>query len=296
MNRLLLVVAVAAAPHVAHADCGRALFLGTPSETTIPRAGSLYFFDSLAPSMSPGLVATFRGRPGVVDRVKIDEAITRLDYISFDGGELDIELGVEGQTHAVYHLAAALPADPAPRVLQFWHDDRTCFDCANSDAVMLQLDAPVAAVVARWTFDGVSTEWLVVPHTSEDVPGAAVVELGDVDCIASNLDMDEMHAGGHLDLTAIRVDGSRVAVRGLPDRIAEDQMPNDSVGIARAFKSTPLRESPPPPPQDAQLPADWNPLRGLDDAMYAVAAGIALLALGFLVLMRLRPQLRDPNA
>ncbi len=186
--------------------------------------------------------------------------------------------------------------EPAPRVLQYWHDHATT-TAPVRDALMIQLAEPVAAVVARWTYAGEATEWTVVPRTDDDRPGVSVVELGDADGGSHTLEMSQLRAGGHLDLTAIRLDGSRVAIHGLPSRLATDEMPTDDVGVAHALQPA---VRPPPPPHKATvvsaLPADWNPLRGLDDALGWGLGGIGLLTLGVIAAFRLRPTLRDPSA
>ena len=185
--------------------------------------------------------------------------------------------------------------DPAPRVLQYWHDQSVGPGAAH-DALMIQLDAPVAAVVARWTFGDATTEWTVGPRTDAAHPGVSVVELGDLGG-SPTLVMRELAAGGHLDLTAIGADGARVAIRGLPARLATDEMPTDDTGLGRALASVP------PPtvvraaaPVVSPLPADWNPMRGLDDALWWALGAIGLLTLGVIAAFRLRPALRDPNA
>jgi hypothetical protein len=294
----------ASAPRAAGAECLPARFLGTPSGATLPRVGSIYVYDQRAgwADAETAYTAVFRGAPGVSKVTIIGEGVERIDYVygGFGDGSLEVSLG-DAWAHAVYHIDPAWRPEPAPRVLQYWRDAPNMWD--EGDAVMIQIDQPVAAVVARWTFDGVVTEWLVAPHTDEDLPGASVVELGEVTCGAQTLDMAEMHAGGHLELVGIRADGSRVAIHGLPDRIAEDQMPADSVGFHHAVTSTSQLvrhdlappQPPPAPPAVGALPADWNPMRGLDDALWLGAGAGGALALVFFGLFRLRPSLRAPE-
>lgn len=185
--------------------------------------------------------------------------------------------------------------DPAPRVLQYWHEQSPP-TAPGQDALMIQLDEPVAAVVARWTYAGTTTAWTVVPRTAEDRPGVTVIALGDLDGGSPTLATSELQAGGHLDLMAIDLDGSRVAIRGLPSRLSTAEMPTDHIGLGRALQPDVAG----PPPEEAAvgspLPADWNPMRGLDDALGWALGAIGLLTLGVIAAFRLRPTLRDPSA
>jgi hypothetical protein len=184
------------------------------------------------------------------------------------------KLAVAALVLAATATAHADPA-PAPRVLQYWHDVSPC-----SDAVMIQLDQPVAQVIARWTFAGAMDERVVTPQTD-------VVELGTTECDEPNLDMTQLAAGGHLELIAIRADGSQITVRGLPARLATAEMPQDGNGLAHALQHGDLPSEPPPP----LVPADWNPMRGIDTALWAGLGVCLLVAGGCLVLFRRRPKL-----
>jgi hypothetical protein len=298
---LVLVCASFAAATPAHAECAPERYFGTPSGTTIPTHGSIYLFDkSYGRSMfTAGTLAVhFFGRPGVYEVVPLGDGLERLDYLSFDGGALDVTLGGDW-THALYPLSADWQREPPPRVLQYWHvlPDRYAPDDIRTGAVEIQIDQPVAAIDARWVFGDHATEWRMAPHTVEDFVNTSVVEIGDIPCGVNNLAIDEVIAGGHLELTAVRFDGSRAVIHGLPARLVESEMPRDSQGMGHALKrglGAPrfrvLSQTPREIAQD--IPADWNPFVGLDDVLGAALLGGGGLAIGCFLFLKLRRGVR----
>lgn len=297
LKLLAAAVAVCAAAAPARAECGRVMFPGTPDGTAIPAHGSLYVYDA-RDADTPNALVQFHGRPGVAQVVRVAPSISRIDYVGFAGGELEVALPSVDGVDAHYPLTAGLPATPPPHVLQFWRDESE-WTCSHSDELLVQIDQPVAAVRARWEFDGVTDEHLVVPRTSGDAPGASVVELGEMDCGGDvTLDMTQLHAGGYLTLTAIDFHGNETPITGLPDRLSEDGMPVDSRGMGHALA---WRDAVLPAPAEPPV-TEIHPLPGaatlsdldavLDHCVFAVAA-VALL--GWLALrLRGRAALRVP--
>ena len=294
----LAVAGLAAHASPAHADCARQMWLGTPSGTTLPKVGSLYLDDEgQALSARPPLQVSFSGAPGVYNVVRVGAQVLRLDYVGFDGGTLDVALGDD--EHATYPLAGDWHAGPAPRVLEYWHD-AYAWECSRADALMIQIDEPTAAIVARWTFHGDTQEWLIPARTREDVPGVSVLPLGHVNCgNSTTLPPAQLQGGGHLELTAIGFDGSRTAIRGLPERLAVTDMPTTEDSLGQMLKMDPdtlasLRTPPPVAAPAPLVPAGWNPFRDLDTALGLALGGGIALSFAIFFGLKLRPALRDP--
>jgi hypothetical protein len=80
---------------------------------------------------------------------------------------------------------------------------------------------------ARWTGEesGDTAEWWVLARSWLHETDYTLA-LGDVGCAGRRtLDPDDLRAGGHLELTAVRLDGSEVPIAGLPDRISTGLSP-----------------------------------------------------------------------
>jgi hypothetical protein len=215
---------------------------------------------------------------GTYDVVRVGDELQRIDYRG--DGVLDVELG--DRVHASYPLTGR--ADSAPHVLAFWHEVSP-----GRDALAIQLDQPTAAVLAQWTFGGTTTEWVVAPQTSNDQPNVSVVVLGETGCGTATLPPAQLGVGGALELVAIGADGTRTRIAGLPAHLAHDAMPRGGHALSMLAVPQPTEA----PPARALLPADWNPMRGLDDAMtYALLGGALFVGLGVAAL-RSKRKLRE---
>lgn len=104
----------------------------------------------------------------------------------------------------------------APRVTSFAHHQDS-WTCSSSDSLELDIDQPTAAFRARWTFDGSTKEWVIPAREAR-------LSLGKLDCTGTTLPPDELENGGHLELHAIRLDGSEVRVAGLPTTLIAANM------------------------------------------------------------------------
>ena len=182
-------------------------------------------------------------RAGTATIARVADRIVRIDYEGPPGAALTVATPFRGDGPRTYHLAATwrAPAKP-PRVLQYWHH-LIEGDCWHADSLMVQLDQATAAVRARWTFEGRTVEWLEAVHAEES---KAVLELGNINCAATSIPPDELAAGGHLELVAIRLDGSEVEIRGLPSRISTRELLTRWDGLRGAFTLVQL-----PPTTDA---------------------------------------------
>lgn len=112
-----------------------------------------------------------------------------------------------------YRLTAdwRAPTD-APQVTKYWHREYE-WTCSSEDTFNFEIDQATAAIRVRWTYRGDTTE-TIVPARGD------VLKLGKINCGGSTLDPAELHAGGHLELIAIRLDGTEVRIGGLPATVS----------------------------------------------------------------------------
>jgi hypothetical protein len=201
----MVVVLVFATPQRADAMCGSPRWVGTES-SAVPTRGALYVYDDILEYKPHQQEVSWNGTPGVAVQSKVAKAVVRIDYAGVAGSELVVN-GV------AYRLTAEWRAPvETPSVVRWWHHEHK-WTCSSSDTLNVEISQPTAAVRVRWTFEGETTETIVPARRS-------VLELGKIDCGGTTLDPEELDTGGHLELTAIRVDGSEVPIRGLPATIS----------------------------------------------------------------------------
>lgn len=186
------------------------------ASTSIPTRGSLYVYDgTLGSPTEHRQEVSWRGSVGVATEVKVSDTIVRIDYEGEPGSELIVN-------RVRYPLVPEWRAPTrAPRLLRYWHQLNR-WTCSRTDSLRIEIDQPTAAIRARWTHEGKSTEWLF------PAPGSAStseLELGKINCGGTTLPPSELRTGGHLELTAIRFDGSEVPVAGLPGFIFTAMLP-----------------------------------------------------------------------
>ena len=131
-----------------------------------------------------------------------------------------------------YELGGWHTPQTPPRVLQYWHHVSE-WTCSHSDALMLQTDEDTAAYRVTWTPGNGPKREFVMPARAEG--GRSALELGKIDCSGESLSVEQLAAGGHLELTAIRLDRSEVAVTGLPYIITTASLGATDAGLDRAF-------------------------------------------------------------
>lgn len=110
----------------------------------------------------------------------------------------------------------------APRVVQSRRNQHQ-WTCSWSDSLMLELDQPMAAVRMRWLTHGGEVDYI------EALQGETL-ELGKINCGGENMPLDQLIAGGVIELFAIRLDGSEVPIIGLPRWIALGDFEPESRG------------------------------------------------------------------
>lgn len=281
-----LLAVIAAVPARADADCEAPRWVGVSDGSTLPVRGSIYVHHEAmqwedGPAM-PRPAFRWVGAASTLTIEKVSAVVVRVDY------DASHAFGAEVLAHATddwepprvrFDRAWTAPAT-APRVLQYWHDSSS-WSCSSTDSVNIQLDQPVAAVRARWTFAGKTREWIEAPRSTE--PTRSVLELGKISCGGTTVDPKELAAGGHLELIAIRADRSEVAVTGLPEVLTTREMPSDdqdrAMHLATLLPVVAVAVAPPETPKP--------PGRGLGGFV------LALLALGGLVGLRCRVRAPD---
>ena len=178
----------------------------SPQSGSVPVRGSLYFGDVMK---LENVEIRWSGTPGTSTWTR-QAGVARLDYTGPHGSELIVfHAGVAGR----YKLDEGWRAPhAAPRANGFeYHDERTSF---ASDALVIDLDQPTAAVRVRWTHAGTTETWLL--------PTDGRVTLGRLVCSRSNISADELRVGGLLELVAIRLDGSEHTILGVPRFVSSD--------------------------------------------------------------------------
>ena len=242
----LLSVAVVAAPRSARADCGIPVWMGSRTESRVPLEGSLYMYVGNGRG-DFAILPTFEFSDGLgnAEAFHISPTVVRLDYSGAPGSRLTVKTAWDDAW--VYKLDATWRAPAtAPRVLQFWHHVYE-WTCSYTDSLMVQTGQETAAYRVTWVPVHGPRRELVMPART-DVDRSAL-ELGKINCSTESLPVDELAAGGHLELTAIRVDRSEVAVVGLPDLISTAKLASDPDGLRHAFLiPDPPRAAPPAKP------------------------------------------------
>src|ERR1700733_6176415 len=265
MRIAIVLLAVVCARSTAHAECGVPTWIGTSTAEALPLHGSLYMFQSAVRVVVPPPELAWVGPRGETLVVAISDNVIRIDYDGHGATGLEVRPRF-GDPHR-FELSPRWTAPAAPpRVLQYWHHAST-WTCSSSDSLMIQLDQATAAVRARWTFDGKTDEWLV-PARSDDTRSA--IELGKLNCAETTIPPDQLRRGGHLELVAIRLDGTEVPVTGLPPEIAIADMPTSEDGIDHAM---------------IVPPAPTAKRREADSPTYA-AAVLLIVAAGFVMAWR----------
>jgi hypothetical protein len=222
---------IAAMPARADAECGIPRWVGIADGGTLPVQGSVYVhheamrWDELSEQTAKP-VFRWVGAASTLSIEKVSAVVVRVDYDAPHafGAELLADENDDWYTPNVTFDRAWTAPSHAPRVVQYWHDISS-WTCSATDSVNIQLDQPVAAVRARWTFEGKTQEWIEVPRSTESTK--SVIEIGKFNCGSTTVDPKELAAGGHLELIAIRADRSEVTIAGLPDVLSTKEMPSD---------------------------------------------------------------------
>ena len=208
------VVAVAGAGR-AEASCAVAEWYGTPSGTTIPAKGVLYKFSRLDGDSPP--------RMERYDAADASELVRQLEYR-------------DHEVRFVVDPAWAPPAE-APRVLTIEHTKHE-WTCSEENALAIQLDQPVAAVRVFWATSEGQHEMIVAPKPDQTpmLRPASILKLGRIDCAGENVPVADLERGVVLGLTAIRHDGSEIAIDEVPTIVALDDFPATRDPAALGFE------------------------------------------------------------
>lgn len=182
----------------AEAECATPSWYGTPAGVTVPAQGVVYRF------AGPSTEATMQ---------RYDAAGAR-------------EMG-----YAVDPDWA--PPAEAPRVLAIEHA-KWRWTCSSEDVLAIQIDQPVAAVRVFWATSDGQHEMIVAPQPRETPMGrpAAILKLGKIDCGGANIPVEDLERGVVLGLTAIRNDGTEVAIDGVPTIVALDDFPTSTRAVS----------------------------------------------------------------
>jgi hypothetical protein len=276
----LAVAAIAAATAVAapattRAEYGIPSWMGTWTGSSIPTQGTLYMFQDNLRGFDGPPELTWTG-VGNAEAIQIADNVFQINYSGIAGSTLVVRprFGEESS----YTLDTSWqPPQGEPRVLQYWHDKYE-WTCSSSEALMLQTDQEAAAYRIRWTFHGVTRELVLPPSTDFQ---RSALELGKINCGGETLPLDELRAGGHLELVAIRLDRSEIPVTGLPATIVLGALPLADNGLDHAMMVQPR-----PPVAAPPAHAGGDVLGNLRGALV-----LAVIALGlvFAWCTRVRP-------
>ena len=208
------VVAVAGAGR-AEASCAVAEWYGTPSGTTIPAKGVLYKYS------------------------RLDGDSPRMErYDAADGSELVRHL--QYRDHDVRFVVdpAWTPPAEAPRVLAIQHSKHE-WTCSEENALAIQIDQPVAAVRVFWATPEGQHEMIVAPKPDQTpmLRPASILMLGRIDCAGENVPVADLERGIVLGLTAIRHDGSEIAIDEVPTIVALGDFPKTRDPAALGFET-----------------------------------------------------------
>jgi hypothetical protein len=236
---LVGLLILAAGAERAEASCIRPEWIGTPAGVTVPEKGVLYRFSAL------------------------EGAEARMERYDAAGAEA---LGF------VVDEEWAPPAE-APRVLAIQHS-KYAWTCSDENALAIQLDQPVAAVRVFWATSEGQREMVVAPRPRETPKGrpASVLLLGGINCAGENIPVADLERGVVLGLTAIRFDGSEVAIDGVPTIVAFDDYPVSKNGVSPLGFDAVVEEV-------AQV-ADAEPWRPKTNGAFPIALVLGAIVLG----------------
>jgi hypothetical protein len=277
--KLALALLLAAIPRIAAAECAGPHWIGTPSGTPLPLRGTLFVHDT---ATSPVVQPMWHGRPPALWRqTRIAEDVVRVDYLVTTPTRLGLDVDSPDPRTFTFDPAWRAPA-AAPSVIRSWHRERSP-SCPTADSVMLQIDQATAAFRVHWTYGGKTTE-LVVPARTAD-GNKSVLELGKLDA-GQNLDPAELHEGGEITVTAIRLDGSEIAVTGIPAFLATANLRTIDEGMEHAFRIGRLR----PDPVAAAVVAPAPEERG-----FAIGNALIVVIVGIGAWLAIRTRIRTPG-
>jgi hypothetical protein len=222
--RLLVAATMLASAARAEATCAPQFWVGTPDGSSIPSSGALYvfsnartltgdYFDGISVRAQPAI--TWVGTTGTAQQTEVSPNVIRVSYRGEPGSELLIG-GEFGTARFKITDSWRAPAT-APTVHKIEHVD-TGGGCPSQNVLNFTLDQVSAAIRVRWTVEDATSEW-VLPAKN------ALVSIGRRSCGGSTVPQHQLEVGGHLELTAIRVDGSEIAVRGVPSVISFNDAP-----------------------------------------------------------------------
>jgi hypothetical protein len=234
MRAVLVAAALlaVAAPRGARADCGIPVWMGSRTDRPVPVRGSLYMYVGDGRG-DLGILPSFEFSDGVgnAEAFHISPTVVRLDYSGTPGSRLTVKTAWDDAW--IYQLDATWRAPTtAPRVLQFWHHVYE-WTCSHADSLMVQTEQETAAYRVTWVPSHGAKREFVMPARTDGERSA--LELGKINCSTESLPVDDLAAGGHLELTAIRADRSEVAVVGLPYFISTAKLAIDPDGLQHAF-------------------------------------------------------------
>ncbi len=222
--RLLVAATVLASGARAEAMCAPQFWVGTPDGSSIPSSGSLYVFSNAYtltgdyPDRSrvrAPLAINWFGTPGTIQQTEVSPNVIKVSYRGEPGSELHLGAGFGSARFKITDSWRA-PAT-APTVRKIEHDD-SGGGCPAWNVLAFTLDQPTAAIRIRWTYEGATSEWFLPANDR-------LVRIGRRSCGGSTVPQHQLEVGGQLELTAIRVDGSEVAVRGVPSVISFNDAP-----------------------------------------------------------------------
>lgn len=235
------VLVAAGVPGRADADCGIPRWIGAPDTSTLPVRGSIYVHHEMmrldeGPAVPPTPTITWTGAASTVSVGAVGDVVYRIDYDAPHASGANISADQHDDWHStnVTFDPAWTAPQSAPRVVQYWHNVYA-WTCSSSDSVKIQLDQSVAAVRVRWTYDGHTGEFIEVPRSNK--PTRSVIEIGKINCGSTTIDPEQLAAGGHLELIAIRADRTEVPVTGLPEILTTKEMPTDDGDRAMHLQS-----------------------------------------------------------
>ncbi|MCW5803720.1 MAG: hypothetical protein KIT31_15155 [Deltaproteobacteria bacterium] len=199
-----LVVAFAA-PGRARADCGPFAWVSAP-EGSIPRRGMVFVHGHDAPEIR------WVGAPGRTTVHEVGRDVRRIDYESFSADGLVIDRVNLEPSHDWR------PKPVPPSVVSIDHS-RGTWSCSSWDTVKISINQAVAGFRIVWFYEGRRDEWFEAARLSDGGSGSMLF-LGSRNCGDRLIDEAELHDGGHLELYAIRFDGTEVRVLAIPDAFA----------------------------------------------------------------------------
>lgn len=210
---VVVAVGVVLAGRPAHAECALRT-AASPNEPPIPLRGVVFaYVDSFEPI--PTNVAWEHGT-GTSTETRLSPSVVRIDYAGPAGANLVVN-------HTRYTLASV---PPAPRVPTLGAVSRHAgqWTCSRYDVLRIPVQGDAAAVRARWTHAGHTTDHWVVPSKG-------AIELGKVDCGGTTIPPSELDDGGTLELLAVFPDGTEHRIAE-PFPVTAPSSPRTVLGIA----------------------------------------------------------------